>query len=181
MEAKGKKISRALKYGFVSLPKDISRSMIVRLFIAALISAFVPDDFFAEYLGTGITAMIVMLFLGIPVYVCATASVPVAAAMMLKGLTPGAAIVFLMTGPATNAASFVTIWKNLGTKTALIYLLTVIVCALISGLILNLIAGNINLQQVTEHGLMIPNFIKNISAIALITILTASAINKKKH
>jgi len=176
-----KKIVRGLKYGFVTLPHDIGRAMLVGLFIAAIISALVPDGYFAEHLGTGIFAMLVMMFLGIPVYVCATASVPVAAALILKGLTPGAAIVFLMTGPATNAASFVTIWKTLGSRTAITYLLTVAGCALISGIMLDYIAAGIDFEVVTRPAAMLPPAIKYACAIVLITLLAVGAISKKKE
>ena len=174
-------LSKGLKYGFVTLPRDIGKAMLVGLFIAAVISALVPDEYFAEKIGTGIFAMVVMMFLGIPVYVCATASVPVAAALMLQGLTPGAAIVFLMTGPATNAASFVTIWKTLGTKTALAYLFSVAFCALASGIILDAIAAGIDFEVVSKSGWMIPEFAKNISAVVLISMLIAGIITKKKE
>ena len=180
-ENQDKKIIRSLKYGFVTLPQDIGRAMLVGLAIAAVISALVPDGYFAEHLGTGILAMLVMMFLGIPVYVCATASVPVAAALMLKGLTPGAAIVFLMTGPATNAASLVTIWKTLGPRTAITYLLTVAGCALLSGILLDYIAAGIDFETAARPAAMLPSTIKYVSAIILITILTAGAISKKKE
>jgi len=176
-----KKIVRGLKYGFVTLPRDIGKAMLVGLIIAAVISALVPDGYFAEHLGTGIFAMVVMMFLGIPVYVCATASVPVAAALILKGLAPSAAIVFLMTGPATNAASFVTIWKTLGSKTAITYLLTVAGCALLSGILLDYFAGGVDFEIMTRPGLMLPAAIKYSCAIVLITILAAGAISKKKE
>ena len=175
------KIIRGLKYGFISLPRDIGRPMLAGLIIAAVISALVPDGYFAEHLGKGIFAMVVMMFLGIPVYVCATASIPVAAALMLKGLTPGAAIVFLMTGPATNAASFVTIWKTLGSRTAIIYLITVAGTALLSGILLDYIAVGIDFEMVIKHGWMLPPAIKNTSAILLIAILAAGAISRKKE
>jgi len=175
------KLIRALEHGFVTLPRDIGRAMLVGLIIAAVISALVPDGYFAEHLGTGIFAMVVMMFLGIPVYVCATASVPVAAALILKGLTPGAAIVFLMTGPATNAASFVTIWKTLGSKTAITYLLTVAGCALLSGILLDYIAAGVDFEVATRSATMLPSAIKYASAIVLITILTVGAISKKKE
>jgi len=119
--------------------------------------------------------------LGIPVYVCATASVPVAAALILKGLTPGAAIVFLMTGPATNAASFVTIWKTLGSRTAIIYLLTVAGSALLSGILLDYIAAGVDFEATAHSAVMLPPAIKYVSAIVLITILAAGAISKKKE
>ena len=176
-----KKIVRGLKYGFVTLPRDIGRAMLVGLIIAAVISALVPAGYFAEHLGTGIFAMVVMMFLGIPVYVCATASVPVAAALILKGLTPGAAIVFLMTGPATNAASFVTIWKTLGSRTAVTYLLTVAGCALLSGILLDYIAAGVDFEIVTRPAAMLPSAVKYASAVILIAVLAIGAISKKRE
>jgi uncharacterized membrane protein YraQ (UPF0718 family) len=176
---KRNRITRGLKYGFVTLPRDIGKAMLAGLIVAAFISALVPDGFFAEKLGTGIFAMIVMMFLGIPVYVCATASVPVAAALILKGLTPGAALVFLMTGPATNAASFVTIWKTLGGKTAIVYLTTVAGCALAGGILLDYIAGGKNFAVVTRHGWMLPPLVKFVSALVLLAILISAILTGK--
>jgi len=178
---KTSRVFRGLKYGFVTLPRDIGKAMLVGLVIAAFISALVPPNFFAEYLGKGLFAMVVMMFLGIPVYVCATASVPVAAALILKGLTPGAALVFLMTGPATNAASFVTIWKTLGPRTAITYLLTVAGCALASGILLDFIAFGLNFDVSLKTGWMLPLAIKHISGIILIAVLAVGSISKKKE
>ena len=120
----GRKFLNGMKYGFISLPRDIGKPLLVGLVIAALISTVVPDDFFAARLGRGLPAMLVMMLIGIPMYVCASASVPVAAALILKGLGPGAALVFLSTGPGTNAAGLATIWNTLGRRTAILYLLT---------------------------------------------------------
>ena len=171
-EAGGKKkIARGLKYGFVELPRDIGKAMLAGLAVAALISVLVPEGYFAEKLGTGIFAMDVMMFLRLPVYVCATASVPVAAALIMKGLTPGAALVFLMTGPATNAASFATIWKSLGRGTAIIYLGTVAGCALLGGILLDWIAGGIEFEIVSRSGWMLPGAVKYVSAVALLGVL----------
>jgi uncharacterized membrane protein YraQ (UPF0718 family) len=179
--AENKKIIRGLKFAFVTLPKDIGGAMLVGLVVAAFISALVPDDFFAEKLGTGIFAMVVMMFLGIPVYVCATASVPIAAALILKGLTPGAALVFLMTGPATNAASFVTIWKILGRATALTYLATIAGCAILGGILLDYITAGVNSEVVTHHGWMLPPAVKNISAVVLLAVLVFAVLSKKEQ
>ena len=173
------KLARGLKYGFVTLPRDIGKAMLVGLIIAAFISALVPDGYFAEKLGTGIFAMVVMMFLGIPVYVCATASVPVAAALILKGLTPGAAIVFLMTGPATNAASFVTIWKMLGSKTAITYLLTVAGCAILSGIVFDYIAVGVDFEIAARPGWMLPVTVKYLSAVALLAVLGLAVFDRR--
>jgi len=175
------RLARGLKYGFVTLPRDIGKAMLIGLVVAAVISALVPDGYFAEKLGTGIFAMVVMMFLGIPVYVCATASVPVAAALILKGLTPGAALVFLMTGPATNAASFVTIWKVLGRTTAIIYLAIVAGCAFLSGILLDYIAAGLDFETATRPAWMLPPAIKYVSAVVLLGVLFFAVFNKAKH
>lgn len=140
---------RALQYGFVTLPQDIGVHMLAGLLLAGLIGALVPPDFFAETLGSGPLAMLVMMLLGIPVYVCATASVPIAAALIAKGVSPGAAVVFLMTGPATNAAGLTTVWKVLGTKSTLVYLGAVAAGAFFFGSVVDHV---FNLSVLTETG-----------------------------
>jgi uncharacterized membrane protein YraQ (UPF0718 family) len=170
-DVKTSRITKGLKYGFITLPRDIGKAMLVGLLVAAFISALVPDGYFAEKLGTGIFPLIAMMFLGIPVYVCATASVPVAAVLIMKGLTPGAALVFLMTGPATNAASFVTIWKVLGKTTAILYLATVAGCALMSGILLDYAAAGIDFEVAARPGWMLPDAVKSISALVLFAVL----------
>ena len=179
VEEKKSALVRIFEYGFVTMPADIGKPMLLGLAAAAVISVLVPDGFFAEKLGTGITAMLLMMLMGIPVYVCATASVPVAAALMLKGLTPGAALVFLMTGPATNIVSFLTIWKILDGKTAIIYLLTVAGCALGAGLMLDYFSGAIAKDLVGGAAWMLPPALKSASAVLLLLILFRGLI--KKH
>jgi uncharacterized membrane protein YraQ (UPF0718 family) len=164
-------LAAGFKHAFVVLPRDIGAAMFIGLIIAAVISIVVPDDFFAEKIGTGIGAMILMMLVGVPLYVCATASVPIAAALIAKGLTPGAVLVFLMTGPATNAAGFVIIWRILGGRTAIIYLLTVIVCALGSGILLDSIFSDLGRQVQGHFHKMGTTPLEHISAIVLLAVL----------
>jgi uncharacterized membrane protein YraQ (UPF0718 family) len=180
-ETKTSRVAKGLKYGFIILPRDIGKAMLVGLVIAAVISAAVPDGYFAEKLGTGIFAMVVMMFLGVPVYVCATASVPVAAVLILKGLTPGAALVFLMTGPATNAASFITTWKILGKVTAITYLATVAGCALLGGILLDYIAAGIDFEIAARPAWMLPQAVKYLSAVTLLAVLAFAILCKRKQ
>lgn len=165
---------RAMRHGFVTLPSDIGRSMLIGLVVAAFITAVVPDDFFASYLagGGGLIAMLTMLVAGIPVYVCATASVPVAVALMAKGLSPGAAMVFLMTGPATNAATMATLWGTLGKRSAIAYLVSIVVCALVSGYIIDsfIFAGGYDPHQ-HIHEQMLPAWFNVASAVVLLGVL----------
>ena len=178
-EKQRSRLAEIFNHGFVTLPKDIGPAMLLGLVVAALISALVPDDYFAgRLIGTGFIAMLIMMFLGIPVYVCATASVPIAAALIAKGLSPGAALVFLMTGPATNAATFVTIWKVLGRKTALLYIITVVICALGAGMALDVMFPDLTIQvQQHFHKTQI-SILEHTSAVTLLLVL-AFGIYKK--
>ena len=172
----GSKALQMLKYGFTVLPKDIAKPLLIGVVVAGVISGLVPQDFVAETLGTGLLAMIVMMLLGIPVYVCATASIPLAVAMIAKGATPGAALVFLMTGPATNAATIATLWRVLGKRTTVIYLAVVAGTALGSGLLLD---GLFNVSGVTPGHMdawMLPPWFKVLSAVALLAILGANLL-----
>ena len=121
------------------------------LLIAAVISWQIPPDFFASRLGGGPLAYLVMLGIGIPLYVCSTGSVPIAASLIIAGVSPGAALVFLISGPATNAAAVTTIWKVLGKKSALAYLGTVAVTAVLSGVVLDLLFSNIGTAGMEAH------------------------------
>ena len=182
-ENKNHKIIRVMRHGFIVLPRDISRALVVGLFIAALLSALVPENFFADKLGTGITAKIVMMLLGIPVYVCSSASVPVAAAMIFHGgLTPGAALVFLMTGPATNAATIATIWKVFSRRIAIIYLLTVAGCALAAGILLDAVTFEMEMEKiVAKPAWMLPDILKYTSAVILLALLIFAALTARKE
>ena len=170
-------LGRALAYGFGDLPRDIARALLIGLAVAALISAAVPKDYFAPYLGGGIGAMLIMMLLGVPVYVCATASVPIAAALILKGVSPGAALVFLMTGPATNAATISTVWKVMGRRTAMIYLATVAGSALAAGLALDFIFSGAGTSPAPGMGWMLPPGVKTAGAVALLAILAWALVS----
>ena len=173
------RIIGGFRFAFVTLPRDIGKAMLVGIIIAAFISGMIPNDFFVGRFTHPWLEMLVMMVLGIPVYVCATASVPIAAALLLKGISPGAALVFLMTGPATNAASFATIYKSLGRRTALLYLATVAGCALVAGFLLNAIAGWLNIEVATRPGWMLPPFIKHAAAIVLLAVLAHAILRRK--
>lgn len=98
--------------------------------MAGLISTLLPDNFFSQHLGSGVPALLVMLVVGVPLYICASASTPIAAALILKGVSPGAALVFLLAGPATNAATITIVLRYWGRKATALYLLSIALCAL---------------------------------------------------
>jgi uncharacterized membrane protein YraQ (UPF0718 family)/copper chaperone CopZ len=173
------RLKEMFRYSFIEFLQDISNWLIIGLLIAAFISVIVPDDFFAGKIPNDFIGMIAILVVSIPVYICATASVPVAAVLMLKGLSPGAALVLLMAGPATNAATITMIGKVLGKKSLAGYLGAIITGALLAGMMIDYLlpSGWFVISQHFGHMAhdhsMLPAWLKIGSAI----ILTALIIN----
>ncbi len=170
--AAGPAWQRALQYAFLTLPRDIGKALFVGILIAGVIGAFVPPDYFALTLGCGFAAMLVMMLIGIPLYVCATGSVPIAAAFLAKGFCPGAALVFLIAGPATNAATITTLWKTLGKRSAFLYLATVAGCALLAGVAMNGLIGPGAQPAMHEHAATAAGWwFQQASAVVLLGVL----------
>jgi uncharacterized membrane protein YraQ (UPF0718 family) len=168
------KLYDGLKYAFIDLLGDIGRWFILGIFIAGLISYYIPDNLIESYLGNNVLAMFVMLITGIPMYVCATSSTPIAAALILKGLNPGAALVFLLAGPATNIASLSMVYKILGKKALLIYLASISVCALIFGFLTDLLYKGLKISPKSSIGNtveLIPFQLEIFSAVILAVLL----------
>jgi len=127
-----------LEYGFISLPSDIVVPLFQGLSIAALISVFLPPGFIAEYfISNKFLIYIAMLLISLPVYVCATASIPIALVLMGKGVSAGAVFIFLMAGPATNASSIIVVKNILGSKTMYQYIFLISSLAILFGLFLD--------------------------------------------
>ncbi|MBQ3805198.1 MAG: SO_0444 family Cu/Zn efflux transporter [Prevotella sp.] len=131
------KIKEVLSYAFIEMMQDIGKWLVVGLVIAGLITVFVPDSFFEVFKGNTLLSMLLVLCIAIPMYICATGSIPIAVALIMKGLTPGAALVLLMAGPACNMASLLIINKTLGRKTLLLYLISIISGAIAAGCIID--------------------------------------------
>ena len=120
------RLRQAFHYAFVEMMQDIGRWLVMGLLIAGIITVFVPDSFFALLAGNTLLSILVVLVCAVPMYLCATGSIPIAVALMMKGLSPGTALVLLMAGPAVNVASMLVVRKVMGLRTLLIYLLSVV-------------------------------------------------------
>lgn len=127
----------ALRYGFIDLVASIGGWLVAGLVIAALITVYVPADFFAALGDRPLLAMLAVVVVAVPMYVCATGSIPIAMSLMLKGLSPGTALVLLMAGPAANFASFTLISREMGRKAASLYLASIIAGAIGFGLVID--------------------------------------------
>lgn len=181
----GGKIVDALRYGFVDMVQNIGKWLIIGLVIAAAITVFMPDGFFTFFSSYPLLSMIAVVIVAVPMYVCSTGSIPIALSLMLKGLSPGAAFVLLMAGPAANFASIIIVSKALGKKTAIIYLATIIVGAILIGLGIDylmprqwftmpLVAGETNCH-------IHISLFSGISTLLLIGLLINALIRKHSH
>ena len=131
------KLRAGLGYALNDLWNDIAVWFLIGIFLAGLITTLVPEDALTRYLGGGLPSMLIMLAVGIPLYICATASTPIAAALILKGVSPGAALVFLLVGPATNVTSLTVLLGILGKRATAIYLTAIAISAVVFGLALD--------------------------------------------
>jgi uncharacterized membrane protein YraQ (UPF0718 family)/copper chaperone CopZ len=131
------KLKLSFDYGFVKFLQDISTWLLVGVLLATLVSVLIPDDFMSILGLSPIYQMLAILIISIPLYICATGSIPLAAILILKGVSPGAAFVLLMAGPATNMATITMIGKVLGRKSLIVYLATIILGALSFGFLID--------------------------------------------
>jgi len=150
-----KRLSYGVRYAFGELLGDIGPWFLGGAVLAGCIGAFAPQGLLDARFGQGILPMLAMLILAVPLYVCATASTPIAAALALKGLSPGAALVFLLAGPATNAAAIAVASKILGKKAAAVYVASIMGASLVLGLLANMAFATLGLDvsswAVSEH------------------------------
>ena len=182
----GQKIKRVFQYGYVEMMEDIGKMLLFGLIIAGLIAYFVPDNFFTIFKGNTLLTMLLVLVVAIPMYVCATGSIPIAIALMMKGMSPGTALVLLMAGPAANIASMMVIGKVLGKKTFVIYLITLVIGAIGCGLIMDnfLPAGwfdvsNFGMAAHNHHGGFY--YFKVVCSFILFALLANSILFKKNR
>lgn len=132
------KCAAAVRYGFVDMVASVGKWLVIGLVVAALITVFVPDSFFTSLNRYPLLAMIAVVIVAIPMYICATGSIPIALSLMLKGLSPGIAFVMLMAGPAANFASIILLGKTYGKRTTAVYVGSVVVTAILFGLMIDL-------------------------------------------
>ena len=146
------KLRAGVKFAFGEVWGDMAGWFFIGLLIAGLVMAFLPPDILGKYLGGGMGSMLIMLAAGIPIYICATASTPIAAALILQGVSPGAALVFLLAGPATNVTSLTVLFGVLGKRAAAIYLTTIALSAIAFGMAVDAVYAFLGLSSTAMMG-----------------------------
>lgn len=162
------KIKSVLRYSYIETISEISVHFIIGLFIAALITILLPPELIADLnLGSGIITMLLMILIGLPMYICSSASIPIALTLMAKGISPGAAFVFLFMGPFTNAASLSILVKKLGKKIVALYVFIAVISAIGFGYLLDFLVSRFDLSIIKEISI---NNINSTSGIIKLTI-----------
>ena len=175
------KVWNGVSYAFTNLLDEIIFWLVIGLVFAAMVQTFVSNEFLLEY-GTGWTGMLVMLVVGIPMYVCATASTPLAAGFLLAGISPGAVIVFLMAGPATNMATLGIITQQMGKRTMVLYLIGIMSIALSSGFLVNWLVSHWSIdidQHLSMQHSHIPMWLQGLSLLLLLGLSLRKFFNGK--
>jgi uncharacterized membrane protein YraQ (UPF0718 family) len=165
------KFGSGLKFAVDDLWGDLAGWFFAGLLLAGVIAALIPEEVLTQYLGGGLHSMLIMLLVGIPMYICATASTPVAAALILKGVSPGAALVFLLVGPATNITSLSVLFGLLGKRATAIYLVMLSLFAVLSGLAVDMIYTSLGISASAiagQAGEVVPYWLQLVGAIAVI-------------
>ncbi len=174
------KLVSAVRFSTGKLIADTAEWLLVGLFFAALVQTYVSHDFLASY-GEGILAMTVMVLVSIPMYICATASTPIAAGLLFAGLSPGAILVFMLAGPATNIATLGVVGKELGRRSLIAYLFGVISCAMAFGAALDfgLSYFNIDIREgIEQHTHLLPESLSLTMAGLLVLLLGRAIVGK---
>jgi len=167
------KLWSGLKFAVDDLWGDLAGWFFAGLLFAGIIAALIPEELMTRYLGGGIHSMLIMLLVGIPMYICATASTPVAAALILKGVSPGAALVFLLVGPATNVTSLSVLFGLLGRRATVIYLVMLSLFAVISGLVLDAVYLGFGISAMAiagQAGEVIPEWLQLAGAVMVVLL-----------
>lgn len=170
-------LGAALRHGFVDMVDDLAWPLALGVVLSGLMAALIPDAWFEGSWMAGPMGLFAMLAIGLPVYICAAASTPLAATLVLKGLSPGAALVLLLASPATNLGSLLVVRNLLGRRGLLIHLVSLSVTTLLLGFGLNAAYGLLDLQPVArlgDHAHLLPQGVHQVAAVVLALLLLGS-------
>lgn len=168
-----------IHYSATQLIDDLVRWLLVGLLFATVVRTFVPSSFLLSY-GSGLDAMLVMIALSIPMYICATASTPVAAGFIMAGISPGTALVFMMAGPATNISTLGVIRNEMGNAVLIKYLLGISISAISFGLLLDwgLKYFQIDISQQMQHSHELLPFWFGLTCTGVLAFLAIKPLRK---
>jgi uncharacterized membrane protein YraQ (UPF0718 family)/copper chaperone CopZ len=177
------KLTEVLRYGFFELAEDIGKWLLIGVIIGGILTVAIPPELIERFLPFGWMHFIVMLIIALPLYVCATGSIPIAAAILQMGFSPGAALVFLIAGPATNTVTLSFVRSKLGKRSFYLYLISIIGIAILVGIIFNyvftLFGTDVNI--ISPHGEHVNHTVRIVSGIILAVLIFIGIIHSKEE
>ncbi|HND76368.1 MAG TPA: SO_0444 family Cu/Zn efflux transporter [bacterium] len=184
VESRFDRLKSGIVYAFTDLLGDVAYYLLLGLIASGILSAIIPENFFIDVMHSPLVNMMIMLAVGIPIYVCASASTPIAAALIMKGITPGAALIFLLAGPATNISTIALVRSKLGQRSLIIYLFSIAMIALAMGSLTDSVYSYFDIKPQVSIGTMhdvIPESIHIISAVIFLPILLLACFREIRH
>jgi uncharacterized membrane protein YraQ (UPF0718 family) len=177
------KITEVFKYGFVELAEDIGKWLVIGVLIGGVLTVAIPQEFIEKFLPYQWMHFIIMLGIALPLYVCATGSIPIAAAFLQMGFSPGAALVFLIAGPATNTVTLSFVRSKLGKRAFFLYIISIVSISLIAGIVFNYVFAILGgeLSIISPHGEHVSHTLRVVSGIILAVIIFIGIIKFKQE
>ncbi len=175
----GARLRHGMRFAFVDMLDDLGKWLVIGILLAAVITALVPEGFLERHIGGGLPVMLLMLVVGIPLYMCSSSSTPLAAALIMAGISPGAALVLLLVGPATNAAGITVLARVLGARVTMVYLAGIAVVSVLMGLLLDLIYGCIAAEPPREATAQaLPEWLRAAGAAILLAVILWAGVRR---
>lgn len=169
-----------LREGFVVLPRDLAKYLVIGILLGALLSVLLPANALGEYLGHPLLSYAAVTLVAVPLYVCATGSIPIAFGLIHAGLSPGAAIVFLVAGPATNTATVATLWRMIGARETILYVVVLVVTAWLVGLAFDQFVPATALAMTHAHETALTGgWLGEASAVLLVAVVMLALVPKR--
>lgn len=176
------KLVAGMRYAFNELMGDLLKWFLLGILLAGVITACVPESWISGVFGSGILGYLAVLAMSLPMYVCASMSTPIAAALILKGMSPGTALVFLLAGPATNVATITMVLGILGRRTLTVYLVSIVLCTLGLAFLTDFVYAALGIHAVAEIGQaskeFMPEWLQIGAAVLLAILMLRVALQK---
>ncbi len=172
------KLGSGLQFGLVTLPRDLFGALVLGLLVAGAIAVFAPADLFSSLPGGRFTLYVTMTLISLPLYVCSTGSIPMAFSFLQAGMSPGAVLIFLIAGPASNAATVTSLWKIIGGKSTLGYILSIICTCWLMAIVIDFSGISLLVTEAMHHHETGISLFQHLSAVALVALLGFAKLNK---
>ena len=167
-----------MKFGLVTLPRDLFGALVLGLVLAGAIATFIPQEFFSTFPGGQFGVYLGMTLLSLPLYICSTGSIPMAFMFLQSGLSPGAVLIFLIAGPASNTATVTSLWKILGGKATIGYILSIIATCWIAAIALDFSGLSLMVSEAVHNHASGVSVFQQVSGAILLLVLVVSRFSK---